>query len=55
MRKRKLVAEIDRGKCIRCGECVIVCFKIKHPSFCSGCGKCLKSCPSNAISLTERI
>ena len=53
MGKIKLVAQIDKDKCIKCGKCK-KCSKINNPKLCSGCGKCLNVCPVNAITLIER-
>ena len=54
MVKKNLVIQIDKEKCIRCGNCFKKCFKVDHPKRCSGCGKCLGACPVNAISLIDR-
>jgi len=54
MRRRKLVIQIDKDKCIECGKCKKVCSKVNHPKLCSGCGKCLNVCPVDAMTLIER-
>ncbi|MFP3985614.1 MAG: 4Fe-4S binding protein [Candidatus Bathyarchaeia archaeon] len=55
------LAEIDLGKCIKCGLCQKACrfeaitdFKVDAMR-CEGCGTCMIVCPENAIRLKERI
>ncbi len=52
---------IDKGKCVRCGQCALVCpgglivqdeekkAYIKYPKDCWGCAACLKECKVGAI------
>lgn len=54
-------AEIDRGKCIECGQCEKECrfgaiseFKV-DPILCEGCGVCKFICPVEAVRLSEQI
>ena len=54
MRRKRLVVQIDKEKCIECEKCKKVCSKVTHPKLCSGCGRCISVCPVNAISLVER-
>ena len=54
MRRRNLVIQIDKDKCIACGKCKEICSKVNLPKLCSGCGKCINICPVNAIKLVER-
>jgi len=56
------VAEIDMGKCIRCGKCAAACrFDAINPEIevvhekCEGCGVCELVCPEDAISLVDRV
>ena len=55
MGKRRFAIQIDKEKCTGCGVCEEMCSKVTRPKLCSGCGKCVGVCPSNAISLVERI
>jgi len=54
-------AEIDLGKCIKCGKCKEVCafFAVEknenyhiNPLSCEGCGTCKLVCPADAIKLS---
>lgn len=59
------IAEIDREKCILCGECVKRCnYKSMNiqddevyinPMSCNGCGKCLIGCNQRAITINGNI
>jgi len=55
------LAEIDPGKCTRCGLCMQLCrFNAIHdytvdPIHCEGCKVCVVNCPTEAISFNERI
>jgi NAD-dependent dihydropyrimidine dehydrogenase PreA subunit len=52
---------IDEYRCHACGACVAVCLgdalflRKNHlwadPSACTGCERCLKACPTHALSL----
>ena len=55
MGKRRFTIQIDKEKCTGCGVCKEMCSKVTHPKLCSGCGKCVGVCPSNAISLVEKV
>lgn len=59
------IAEIDKEKCILCGECIDRC-KFKSisirdekididPMSCTGCGKCLTGCKQTAITVNGNI
>lgn len=55
-------ANIDKGKCIECGNCLTVCrFKAISEEIsinelsCSGCGACMLVCPEKAISLGDNL
>ena len=59
------IAEIDREKCIVCGDCIEKCkyksMSIQNdelyidPMSCTGCGKCLNACDQGAISVNGNI
>jgi NAD-dependent dihydropyrimidine dehydrogenase PreA subunit len=57
------IVTVDTAKCINCGECVNRCVfgaqvnKVAveyHQEYCYGCGLCVTTCPTNAISLIKR-
>jgi len=56
------IAQIDKEKCTRCGECLKSCkfsaisldFKVDHLS-CEGCTVCYHVCPENAVLLKDRF
>ena len=55
------LAEIDLGKCVKCGLCQKACrfeaisdFKV-DPMRCEGCGTCVLVCPEHAIELRGRV
>lgn len=56
------VAEINAGKCVKCGKCAETCnflaitqndgdLPVVDESLCKGCQACTTACPANAISL----
>ena len=54
--------EIDKDKCIGCGNCVDICpfgalslegDKVVVNEKCTGCGACIEACPALALSLRE--
>ncbi|RLD55029.1 MAG: (4Fe-4S)-binding protein [Bacteroidetes bacterium] len=59
-----VIANIDQGKCIKCGKCAEVCrfnaipiideSYIIQPLDCEGCGYCSLVCPTDAISMNEQ-
>lgn len=62
---KRTIIEIDRGKCVGCGLCAGACeqgaiqmidgkAKLMSDSYCDGLGKCLPSCPVDAIKLSEK-
>lgn len=57
------IAVVDKDKCTNCGKCAERCMfgaQVKngeveyHPEYCYGCGLCVTTCPTNAISLKLR-
>ncbi|HID08257.1 MAG TPA: (4Fe-4S)-binding protein, partial [Armatimonadetes bacterium] len=55
------LAEIDRERCIECGECAKVCrfdairdMQVRVVK-CSGCGVCAITCPAGAIAMREQV
>ena len=60
--KKGVTAEIDEGKCTRCGRCREHCrfeaitsdFKIDGLA-CEGCGFCFHLCPEQAVCLKENV
>jgi uncharacterized Fe-S center protein len=57
------IVDVDTAKCINCGKCVNRCVfgaQVKnnsieyHRDYCYGCGLCLTTCPTSAISLILR-
>jgi len=54
MGRIKRVIQIDKDKCVECGECKEICSKINYPKLCSGCGKCVAACPFEAIKMVEQ-
>jgi Predicted ATPase, RNase L inhibitor (RLI) homolog len=54
MGRIKRVIQIDKDKCVECGECKKTCSKINYPKLCSGCGKCVAACQFDAITLVEQ-
>lgn len=62
---KRTIIEIDQDKCVGCGLCAGACeqgaiqmidgkAKLMSDSYCDGLGKCLPSCPVDAINLTEK-
>ena len=56
--------EVDREKCVGCGECVDICpvdvyelqddkSVVANGEECLGCESCLEVCEENAITITE--
>ena len=63
--KSKKYAEVNRERCVACGECQYVCprdaINVKNGCFavvdkeqCVGCGICGKNCPVGCITAKER-
>ncbi|MDR1813555.1 MAG: 4Fe-4S binding protein [Tannerella sp.] len=68
-KKRDLIAHVDENKCRNCRYCVWICRHkalmcavvqgkmttfVNSPDRCTGCGKCAKNCPEQAIEMIER-
>lgn len=62
---KRTIIEINADKCVGCGLCAGACeqgaiqmidgkAKLMSDSYCDGLGKCLPSCPVDAIKLTEK-
>ena len=58
-----MIARIDPGECIGCGQCLEACpqdaidldsYAVVDPEFCVGCGICEETCPMDAISIVDR-
>ncbi len=55
-----VVAQVNRDKCVGCGDCLLVCpytaiTRVEgkaqvNPALCQGCGTCAATCPSQAIT-----
>ncbi|MDR1783290.1 MAG: 4Fe-4S binding protein [Dysgonamonadaceae bacterium] len=68
-KKQDLIANVDEAKCRNCRYCVQICRHnaltctvvqgkmttfVNRPERCSGCAKCAKNCPEQAIEMIER-
>lgn len=60
--KSSRVADIEPGRCSRCGLCIDLCrFDAIGPDFavdpisCEGCGLCSRICPVNAVTMMDRL
>lgn len=62
---KRTIIEINQDKCVGCGLCASACeqgaiqmidgkAKLMSDSYCDGLGRCLPSCPVDAIKLTEK-
>lgn len=60
----KMIPEVDKEKCLQCGECVIECpqgvfdideqsgdVHVENPDNCVGCEQCTENCPGGAITI----
>lgn len=61
----KRFAQVDKDRCVACGECVNACpkgaasiyngcFAVVDLNVCLGCGLCEKNCPAGSINILER-
>ncbi|WP_054740151.1 4Fe-4S binding protein [Cellulosilyticum ruminicola] len=61
----KRYAEVNKNRCVACGECMYVCLKgaikiihgryaLSNSDKCIGCGLCEKSCPAGCITMMHR-
>jgi len=65
----KLIANVIEGKCRNCNYCIHICrhkvFEstiieekkctfVNRPDKCTGCGKCARNCPEQAIEMIEK-
>jgi len=60
--KSSQVAEIQPGRCSKCGLCIDLCrFEaigsdfVVDPISCEGCGLCSRICPVDAVSMEDRV
>lgn len=60
--KSSKVAQIDKGKCIECGQCLEACRfdaisrdYVVDPISCEGCGVCYRICPADAVKFEEKL
>ncbi|MGM0470727.1 MAG: ATP-binding protein [Bacillota bacterium] len=63
--KKRSVIEIDRDKCVGCGNCTVNCeqgalqivdgkAELISEHFCDGLGNCIGDCPTGALEIKER-
>jgi len=64
--KNVVTLELDAGKCVGCGMCMIVCphavfemnqkhLRIEYRDACMECGACAKNCPAGAIFVKSGV
>lgn len=64
--KDVVTLELDSGKCVGCGMCVVVCphevfwlnnghARIENRDACMECGACAQNCPTQAISVQAGV
>ncbi len=58
--------EVDRQRCVGCGNCAVVCphrifalstegLEVRAPELCMECGACARNCPVQAISVAPGV
>jgi len=64
--KDVVTLELDAGKCIGCGMCILVCphdvfglndshVRIDYRDACMECGACARNCPTGAVSVQAGV
>ncbi|MGN0352061.1 MAG: 4Fe-4S binding protein [Roseburia sp.] len=64
-KREKKIPQVNKSRCVACGECAYVCpkgaifikngcFAEVNPQECVGCGLCSRSCPAGCISMITK-
>ena len=64
--KNVVTLELDEGKCVGCGMCLVVCphavmgmneghARIERRDACMECGACARNCPTEAITVQAGV
>ena len=64
--KNVVTLELDKGRCVGCGMCLIVCphsvfsmyngaASIRDRDACMECGACAQNCPTDAVSVQPGV